>query len=44
VGGVLIGARTYELLPDGSAAEPRSGVRVKGKEDALDAYLLHALP
>ena len=44
VGGVLIGARTYELLPDGSAAEPRSGVRLKGKEDVLDAYLLHALP
>ncbi len=43
-GGVLIGAETYEQLPDGAVVEPRTGLRVKGKEDALDAYLLFALP
>jgi adenylate cyclase len=43
-GGVLIGAETYEQLPDGAVVERRSGLRVKGKEDALEAYLLFALP
>jgi class 3 adenylate cyclase len=43
-GGVLIGAETYEQLPDGAVVEPRKGLRVKGKEEALDAYLLFALP
>jgi adenylate cyclase len=43
-GGVLIGAETYEQLPDGTVVEPRTGLRVKGKKDALDAYLLFALP
>jgi hypothetical protein len=41
---VLIGAETYEQLPDGAVVEPRSGLRVKGKQDALDAYVLFALP
>jgi adenylate cyclase len=44
VGGVLIGAETYRLLPDGAVVEPISGLQVKGKADALDAYLLHSLP
>jgi adenylate cyclase len=44
VGGVLIGERTYDLLPDGTTVEPMSGVRVKGKEAPLDAFLLQALP
>jgi class 3 adenylate cyclase len=44
VGGVLIGAGTYERLPDGAVVEPRSGLRVKGKDAAVDAYVLHALP
>jgi adenylate cyclase len=44
VGGVLIGERTYELLPDGTAVESVPGVRVKGKEAPLDAFLLLALP
>ena len=35
--GVLIGAETYEQLPDGAVVERRSGLRVKGKQDALDA-------
>jgi adenylate cyclase len=43
VGGVLIGAETYERLPDGAVVEPRSGLRVKGKDEAVDAYVLHAL-
>ncbi len=43
-GGVLIGAETDEQLPDGAVVERRSGLRVKGKEDALEAYLLFALP
>ena len=44
VGGVLIGAETYERLPDGAVVERRSGLRVKGKDAAVDAYVLHALP
>jgi class 3 adenylate cyclase len=44
VGGVLIGAQTYERLPDGAVVEARSGLRVKGKDAAVDAYVLHALP
>jgi adenylate cyclase len=44
VGGVLIGAETYRQLPDGAVVEAMSGVVVKGKEAALDAYILHALP
>jgi adenylate cyclase len=43
-GGVMIGPETYERLPDGAVVEHRSGLRVKGKEDALDAYVLFALP
>jgi adenylate cyclase len=44
VGGVLIGAQTFERLPDGAVVEPRAGLRVKGKDAAIDAYVLHALP
>jgi adenylate cyclase len=44
VGGVLIGAETYERLPDGAVVEPRAGLRVKGKDAAVDAYVLHAVP
>ena len=29
---------------DGAVVEARSGLRVKGKRDALDAYVLFALP
>jgi adenylate cyclase len=43
-GGVLIGSETYEQLPDGAVVEQRSGLRVKGKETAVDAYVLFALP
>ncbi len=44
VGGVLIGAETYRRLPDGAVVEAMAGLQVKGKEDMLDAYVLHALP
>src|SRR5207248_7932053 len=36
VGGVLIGTGTYERLPDGAVVEPRAGLRVKGKDEAVD--------
>ncbi len=44
VGGVLIGAETYRRLPDGTAVEARPGLRVKGRDAAIDAFLLRALP
>ena len=44
VGGVLIGAETYRQLPDGAVVEAIAGLTVKGKADALDAYVLHSLP
>jgi adenylate cyclase len=43
-GGVLIGAETRRGLPDGSVAEPVPRLRVKGKQDVVEAYLLRALP
>jgi class 3 adenylate cyclase len=43
-GGVLIGAATYDLLPDGVVVEERRHLRVKGKEEPVGAYLLVALP
>ncbi len=43
VGGVLIGAETYRRLPKDAVVRPMGAVRVKGKEAALDAYLLESL-
>jgi class 3 adenylate cyclase len=43
-GGVLIGVDTYEQLPEGAVVEERSGLRIKGKDDKVHAYLLLALP
>ena len=43
-GGVLIGPTTYGQLPAGAVVEARAGLRVKGKADPVDAYLLLALP
>ncbi|HSD80857.1 MAG TPA: adenylate/guanylate cyclase domain-containing protein, partial [Solirubrobacteraceae bacterium] len=40
VGGVLIGAETRRALPGGSVVEAVPGLRVKGKRDPVDAYLL----
>jgi class 3 adenylate cyclase len=44
VGGVLVGPETYRLLPDGAEVQAMPGVRVKGKDAAIDAWVLHALP
>jgi class 3 adenylate cyclase len=44
VGGVLIGAETYRRLPDGAEAESMPGLRVKGKRDPVDAFVLRSLP
>ena len=44
VDGVLVGAETYRRLPDGTVVEPVTGLRVKGKEHAVDAYVLRSLP
>jgi class 3 adenylate cyclase len=44
VGGVLIGPETYMQLPAGAVVEARTGLRMRGKDDAVDAYVLHALP
>jgi len=44
VGGVLIGSETYERLPEDAVVEPRAGLQVKGKDHAVDAYVLLACP
>jgi class 3 adenylate cyclase len=44
VGGVLIGSETYGQLPDGAVVEARPGLQVKGKDEPVDAYVLHELP
>jgi adenylate cyclase len=44
VGGVLIGEGTQRLLPDGAVTTPVPGLRVKGKDAAIDAFVLEALP
>jgi class 3 adenylate cyclase len=43
-GGVLIGAHTYEQLPEGTVVQKRSGLSIKGKSELVDAYVLLALP
>jgi class 3 adenylate cyclase len=43
-GGVLIGAETRQALSPDAVVEAVPGLRVKGKQDAVDAYLLRALP
>jgi adenylate cyclase len=43
-GGVLIGAQTHAELPAGAVVEARTGLRIKGKEDPVNAYVLLALP
>jgi class 3 adenylate cyclase len=44
LGGVLIGAETYRQLPPTADTDARPGLRVKGKETPVDAYVLHSLP
>jgi adenylate cyclase len=43
-GGVMIGASTHAQLPDGALVEARPGLRLKGKEAPVTAYVLRALP
>ena len=43
-GGVLIGTATYDQLPDGAVVEAKEGLRIKGKNDVVHAYVLLALP
>jgi adenylate cyclase len=44
VGGILIGAETYRRLPDGAVAQSVGALRVKGKDAAVDAFVLLAMP
>jgi adenylate cyclase len=44
VGEVVVGRETYERLPDGSAVEPLPRLRVKGKAEPVDAFVLKGLP
>jgi class 3 adenylate cyclase len=44
VGGILIGAETYRQLPDGAVARPVGELRVKGKDAAVNAFVLLAMP
>jgi class 3 adenylate cyclase len=41
VGGVLVGAGTHALLPPGTLAERLPSLRVKGKLEAVEAFILH---
>jgi adenylate cyclase len=44
VGGVMIGAGTYDRLSCSAEVEPRPGLKVKGKQAPVDAYVLTACP
>ena len=44
VGEVVIGAGTLERLPDSATVRPLPRLRVKGKAEAVEAYVLVALP
>jgi adenylate cyclase len=44
VGAVVVGKGTFESLPDGSVAESLTSLRVKGKADPVEAYVLKDLP
>jgi adenylate cyclase len=44
VGEVVVGRVTYERLPDGSVVESLPRLRVKGKAEPVDAYVLKRLP
>ena len=43
-GGVMIGAGTYDALPEGTLAERVPELRVKGKAEPVVAYVLRAVP
>ena len=44
VGQVVIGAETYNVLPEGTKVQPLSGIQVKGKEAPIEAYVVFELP
>ena len=41
---MLIGSQTHAELPHGALVEPRPGLRMKGKDELVNAYVLLALP
>jgi adenylate cyclase len=43
VGGVVVGAGTYERLPPGALVERLPPLTVKGKSEPVEAYVLHGL-
>jgi adenylate cyclase len=43
-GQVVIGVQTYRTLPNGTKVESLGGVRVKGKEAPIEAYVVAELP
>ena len=43
VGGVVIGAETAAALPSGAVVERLPPLQVKGKEEPVEAYVLHTL-
>jgi class 3 adenylate cyclase len=44
VDGIVVGAETFRRLPDGTVAERLAELRVKGKSEPVDAYVLRTLP
>jgi class 3 adenylate cyclase len=44
VGGVLIGAATFDQLPAGVVADRVDDLHVKGKSESVVAYVLHSVP
>lgn len=43
-GGVLIGEETYDQLPVGTVVEPKRDLRIRGRDEAVTAYVLLAVP
>lgn len=43
VGGVVVGAETAAALPSGAMLERLPALQVKGKEEPIEAYVLHSL-
>ena len=44
IGGVLIGEETYGQLPAGTVVEAKRDLQIKGKDGAVTAYVLLAVP
>lgn len=41
---MVVGAETYSALPDGTRVQLLGGVRVKGKQVSIEAYVVFELP